>query len=650
MGAKVAPVLAFVLSAVLAPVAPPAANAAEAVKPRHAMAMHGTPKYGPDFKNFDYVNPDAPKGGEMRYAAIGTFDNLNPFILKGYQVAGAGMLFETLTIGAQDEAFTRYGLLAESIEMPDDRSWVAFTLRQEARWHDGRPVTPEDVIFSLDVLKNKGHPRYRFYYANVVKAEKVGPRKVRFTFSGPGDRPGSGPGDTPGPRTAAAAAAGPGCELALGSAVNRELPLIVGEMAILPRHYWEGKDFTKTTLDSAILGSGPYKIKSFEPGRTIVYERDKNYWGADLPVNRGSNNFDIIRYDYYRDSTVALEAFKAGAYDFRMENASKSWATAYNSPAVKAGLIRKEEIRHQLGTGMQAFVFNTRQAIFQDRRVRQALAYAFDFEWTNKNLFYGQYVRTASYFSNTELASRGKPGPQELKILECFRGRIPDEVFSREYKPPASDGSGNIRRNLRAALKLLGQAGWVVEEGKLVNEKTGQPLFFEILLNQPIWERIALPFKRNLAKLGVEARIRTVDTAQYQKRTEKFDFDMIVDVFGQSLSPGNEQRDLWGSVSADREGGRNTIGIKDPVIDQLVDLVIAAPDRQSLIARTRALDRVLLWGHYVIPHWHIRAFRVAAWDKFGRPEVTPKYGLGLGTWWVDAAKAASLEERKKRLK
>ena len=636
VAAKIVLALAFAVGAALAP---PPANAAEAGKTRHAMAMHGAPKYGPDFKHFDYANPDAPKGGEVHYAAIGTFDNLNPFILKGHAVAGAGTLFETLTTGAQDEAFTRYGLLAESIEMPDDRSWVAFTLRNEARWHDGKPVTPEDVIFSLDVLKNKGHPRFRFYYANVIKAEKVGPRKVRFTFSGAADTQAARP-----------AAAGSSCGFTLGSSVNQELPLIVGEMAIVPRHYWEGKDFTKTTLDPAILGSGPYKIKSFEPGRTIVYERDKNYWGADLPVNRGSNNFDVIHYDYYRDSTVALEAFKAGAYDFRMENASKSWATAYESPAVKAGLIKKEEIRHELGTGMQAFVFNTRKPIFQDRRVRQALAYAFDFEWTNKNLFYGQYTRTTSYFSNTELASRGKPGPEELKILECFRGRIADEVFAQEYKPPASDGSGNIRRNLRAAIKLFGQAGWVFKEGTLINEKSGQPLSFEILLSQPIWERIALPFKRNLAKLGVEVKVRTVDTAQYQKRTEKFDFDMIVDVFGQSLSPGNEQRDVWGSASADREGGRNTIGIKDPAIDQLTDLVIAAPDRESLIARTRALDRVLLWGHYVIPHWHIRTFRVAAWDKFGRPKVTPKYGLGLGTWWIDAAKAASLEARKKRLK
>ena len=632
VAAKLALALAFILSALL-----PAA-AAEAIKPRHAIAMHGTPKYGPDFKHFDYVNPDAPKGGEMRYAAIGTFDNLNPFILKGHSVAGGG-LFETLTIGAQDEAFTRYGLLAESIEMPDDRSWVAFTLRKEARWHDGRPVTPEDVIFSLDVLKNKGHPRFRFYYANVVKAEKVGPLKVRFTFSGPAATQAPPP-----------AAAGSSCGVYARQHRQPGAPPDHRRDGGLAQTLLGGKDFTKTSLDPNILGSGPTGSSRSSRGAPSSTSATRTTGG---PIWRSTGDPTISTSSATTTtgiSTVALEAFKAGAYDFRMENASKSWATAYNSPAVKAGLIRKEEIRHELGTGMQGFVFNTRKPIFQDRRVRQALAYAFDFEWTNKNLFYGQYARTASYFSNTELASRGKPGPEVAKILECFRGRIPDEAFSREYKPPASDASGNIRRNLRAAFRLLGQTGWVIKEGKLINEKTGQPLAFEILLNQPIWERIALPFKRNLAKLGVEVKIRTVDTAQYQKRTEKFDFDMIVDVFGQSLSPGNEQRDVWGSASADREGGRNTIGIKDPAIDRLVDLVIAAPDRESLIARTRALDRVLLWGHYVIPHWHIRAFRIAAWDKFGRPKVAPKYGLGLGTWWIDAAKTASLKERKKRLK
>ena len=588
-------------------------RAQEAV-PRHAIAMHGEPKYGPGFAHFDYANPDAPKGGEVRLNAIGTFDGFNPYILKGTPAAGLGGVFETLLTGSLDEAFTEYGLLAESIEMPEDRSWVAFTLRREARWHDGRPVTPEDVIFSLEILKTKGQPFFRYYYANVAKAEKTGPRTVRFTFSG---------------------------------GANRELPLIVGQLPVLPRHYWKDRDFGKTTLEPP-LGSGPYRIGSFEPGRSVTYERLEDYWGARLPVNTGRHNFDRLRYDYYRDTTVALEAFKAGEYDFRVENVSKDWATAYDAPPVRDGLIKKEEIRHQRPTGMQAFVFNTRRAIFKDRRVRQALAYAFDFEWTNKTLFYGQYTRTRSYFSNSELASSSLPGPGELKILERFRGRIPDQVFTKEYRPPLSDGSGNIRRNLRQAIGLLKQSGWAFHQGRLVDGDSGKPFSFEILLSQPTWERIALPFVRNLKRLGIEARVRTVDSAQYEKRTEEFDFDMIVDVFGQSLSPGNEQRDYWGSGSADREGGRNTIGIKDPVIDALAELVIAAPDRDSLVQRTRALDRVLLWGHYVIPHWHIRAFRVAYWDKFGRPRVVPKYGLGFDAWWIDPATEAALAARRKK--
>lgn len=588
---------------------------AEATKPRHAIAMHGEPKYGPDFKHFDYVNPDAPKGGEVKLSAIGTFDNLNPYILKGVAAAGLGGLFETLLTNSDDEAFTEYAHLAESIEMPEDRSWVAFTLRKEARWHDGKPVTPEDVIFSLEILKTKGQPFFRFYFSDVKKAEKTGPRTVKFTFSG---------------------------------GENRELPLIVGQLPVLPRHFWEGRRFDKTILEPP-LGSGPYRIKAFEPGRSITYERVKDYWAADLPVNKGRHNVDIIRYDYYRDTTVALEAFKGGEYDFRLENVSKDWATAYNSPAVRKGLIKKEEIRHQRPTGMQAFVFNTRKPLFRDPRVRRALAYAFDFEWTNKNLFFGQYTRTKSYFSNSELASTGLPGPDELAFLEPLRGSIPDEVFTKAYEPPAADGSGNIRGNLRKALRLLKDAGWVIKEGKLVNAGTGAPFTFEILLNQPTWERIALPFRRNLKRLGIDARVRTVDTAQYQRRTEDFDFDMIVDVFGQSLSPGNEQRDMWGREAAGRPGSRNTIGIRSDAIDTLIDLVIAAPDRESLTARTRALDRVLLWGHYVIPHWHIQSFRVAYWDKFGRPAITPKYNLGFDTWWIDSGKNVALVERRKNI-
>ena len=585
---------------------------AQEARPRHAIAMHGEPKYGPDFKHFEYADPGAPKGGHVRLAAIGTFDNLNPYILKGVAAAGLGGLFETLLTSSDDEAFTEYGLLAESIEVPDDRSWAAFTLRPEARWHDGRPVTPEDVIWSLQALKTKGRPFYRFYFANVAKVEKTGPRKVRFTFSGE---------------------------------ENRELPLIVGQLPVLPRHYWEGRQFDKTILEPP-LGSGPYRVRSLDPGRSITYERVEDYWGAGIPVNKGRNNFDTIRYDYYRDTTVALVAFKSGDYDFRLENTSKDWATAYDAPPVRQGLIKKEEVRHQRPTGMQAFVFNTRRDLFRDPRVRRALAFAFDFEWSNKNLFYGQYTRTESYFSNSELASTGLPGPGELKILEPLRGQIPDRVFTETYKPPSSDASGNIRRNLRQGLRLLKQAGWVFKDRKLVNAETGRHFSFEILLSQPVWERIALPFGKNLERLGIEARVRTVDAAQYQKRTEDFDFDMTVDAFGQSLSPGNEQRDLWGSEAAARQGSRNTIGIKDKAVDRLIELVISAPDRDSLIVRTRALDRVLLWGHYLIPHWHIQSFRVAYWDKFGRPPTTPKYALGFDAWWIDAAKAEALAERR----
>ncbi|MFP6711015.1 MAG: extracellular solute-binding protein [Rhodospirillales bacterium] len=593
-------------------VIPAVGLAQEAPKPVHGLAMHGSPKYGPDFKHFEYANPNAPKGGSVRLSSIGTFDTFNPYTIKGVPAAGiGGFVYETLMIGSEDEAFAEYGLLAESAEMPEDRSWVAFTLRKEARWHDGKPVTVEDVIFSLDALKTKGRPFYRFYYRGVTKAEKAGERRIKFTF---------------------------------GGGENRELPLIVGQLPILPKHVWAGRDFSKTTLEPPI-GSGPYKVKSFDAGRSITLERLKNYWGANLPVKSGINNFDEIRFDYYRDSTVALEAFKSGEYDFRQENTSKIWATGYASPAFKKGLYKKQNIRHENPTGMQGFVFNTRKDFFKSATLRKAFAYAFDFEWTNKNLFYGQYARTKSFFSNSELASRGLPSPEELKILNPLKGKIPPEVFTQTYDPPGTDGTGRIRRNLRKAKNLLSQAGWIIKNKKLVSSKTGKPLEFEILLISPAFERIVLPFVRNLKRLGVIASVRTVDTAQYRKRLDTFDFDMIVGSFGQSLSPGNEQMSYWGSAAAERTGGRNWIGIKDPVIDKLIDLVIAAPDREALITRTRALDRVLLWNHYIIPQWHIQSFRVAFWDKFGRPAKSPKYGLGFDTWWVDTNKAKALSSK-----
>ena len=509
----------------------------------------------------------------------------------------------------RDDVSAEYGLIAETIEVPEDLSWVAFTLRAEARWHDGTPITVDDVIFSLDVLKEKGTPFYRFYYANVEKAEKVGERKVRFSFTGP---------------------------------PNRELPQIMGQLTVLPKAYFETHEFGRTSLEPP-LGSGPYRIKELDPGRSITYQRVEDWWGRDLPLNRGRYNFDTIRYDYYRDQTISLEAFKAREYDYRAENTSKVWATGYDFPAIEKGLVIKVEIPHERPTGMQGFAFNLRRATFQNRALREALAYAFDFEWTNKNLFYGQYTRTKSYFSNSELASHGLPSAEELAILEPYRDRLPPEVFTTAYAPPETDGTGNIRGNLRAALKILRDAGYKIVDKKLIDPASGEPVEIEFLLISPAFERIVAPIIANLERLGVVARIRTVDSAQYQNRVRDFDFDMIVGGAGQSESPGNEQRDFWGSEAADRPGSRNTIGIKDPVIDALVDKVIFAPDRASLVTATRALDRVLLWGHYVIPNWHLRYERLAYWNKFGKSRVTPKYGTDILAWWIDAEKAAALE-------
>ncbi len=599
------------LMAVVAVILTLASLHAEATpQPAHGASMYGELKYRPDFTHFDYANPDAPKGGTLTLPAVGTFDNLNQFILKGNNAAGLGLLFDTLTVGSLDEPFSEYGLIAESIEIPEDRSWVIFKLRPEARWQDGTPITVEDVIWTLDTLKTEGHPFYRAYYADIVKAEKVGDHQVKMIFDGK---------------------------------MNRELPLIAGQMPILPKHYYEKAEFDKTTLTPP-LGSGPYRIKQVDPGRTIVYERDPNYWGAELPVNRGRNNFDEIRYEYYRDANVALEAFKAGDFDVRIENSSKSWATAYTGPAFDKGLIVREEIPNQRGTGMQGFVFNTRRAIFADPKVRAALAYAFDFEWTNQNLFYGQYQRTESYFSNSELASSGLPSEAELKLLDPWRDQLPPEVFTKEYRAPSTEGT-DLRHNLRTALELLRDAGWEVQGGRLVNKKSGQPLAFEILLDDPVFERIVGPFVQNLNRLGIQARIHTVDTAQYQNRIDDFDFDMVVNVWGESQSPGNEQRDFWGSQAADTRGSRNLAGIKSPVVDALINDIIQAPTREDLVTATHALDRVLLWGHYVIPHWHLTYDRVAYWNKFSRPKVDPKYGIDLFAWWIDPVKLAALERR-----
>lgn len=571
----------------------------------HAFAMHGKPKYGENFKHFEYVNPLAPKGGKLINEAMGTFDSFNPFILKGVKAAGLGLIYDSLMVGSSDEAFTNYGLIAESIIVPEDRSWVSFNLNPDAEWHDGRPISVDDVIWTFNTLISEGHPSFKIYYRDVELVEQTGKRQVTFRFP---------------------------------KSTNRELPLILGQMTILPKHYWEGQNFKKTTLKPP-LGSGAYRIKNFEAGRSISYERVKHYWATDLPVNKGQSNFDEISYEYYRDRDVATEAFKSGAFDLRAENQSKRWATAYDFPALKEGKVKKILIPHERPTGMQGFVFNIRKDFFSDPKVRLAINYAWDFEWTNKTLMYNAYKRTNSYFSNSELSSSGTlPEGEELKILQKFKRQVPKQVFDEVYKAPQTDGSGNNRKNLRLALKLLREAGWAVKDGKLVN-RNGIPLKFELLIAYPSIERLALPLKQSLKRLGIEMSIRTVDVAQYQQRVDTFDFDMIVSSFGQSLSPGNEQRDFWHSTNADRPGSRNLIGIKEPAIDKLVELVIESPDRESLISRTRALDRVLLWNHYVIPHFHLQASRLVFWNIFGRPKNVAKYSSGFpNTWWLDIAK------------
>ena len=585
-------------------------------EPQHGLSLFGDLKYPPNFQHFDYVNPDAPKGGTVKFAAIGTYNTLNPFQLVGNKEGAEGQIFETLMTGAEDEPASSYGLVAQSVEIAPDKSSVTYTLRPEAKFQDGSKITPDDVVWTFDTLKSKGHPRYKLYYADVQKAEKVGDNAVKFTFR---------------------------------SGDNRELPSIVGEMPVLSKAAWSKIDFGKP-LQEPPLGSGPYKIASFEMGRSITYQRDPNYWGKDLPVSRGRNNFDTMRYDYYRDPSIALEAFKAGQFDIRVENVSKNWAVGYDSPALSAGLIKKELIPNKVPQGMQGFAFDTRKPLFQDAKVRDALTYLFDFEWTNKNLFYGAYTRSRSYFSNSDLAATGTPNPDELKLLEPLKGQIPDEVFSKQYDPPKTDGSGDIRENLRAALKLLGEAGWSVKSGKLVNAQ-GQPFQFEFLLSQDQadFERVVLPFAQNLKRIGIDMAVRSVDPAQYQNRMQNFDYDMTIIVIGESLSPGNEQREYWTSATADEKGGQNYMGIKNKAIDALVDDVINAQDRASLVTATHALDRVLSWGHYVIPNWHFPYFRVASWDKFARPKVSPPYALALDTWWIAPQRAQDVEAKKQQV-
>jgi microcin C transport system substrate-binding protein len=588
---------------------------------RHGISLFDDLKYPTGFKQFDYVNAAAPKGGAVREIAVGTFDNLNYVVagVKGSLAAGIDLIYETLLVSALDEVSSEYGLLAEAVSYPDDFSLAAYRLRAEAKWHDGKPITPEDAIFSFNAFK-KYSPQFAAYYRHVAKVEKTGDREITFTFDSPG---------------------------------NRELPQIVGQLLVLPQHWWEGtdkngnkRDIGATTLEPP-LGSGPYRIKEFSPGRNIVYERIKDHWGHDLNVNIGRDNFDELGFEYFRDTTVALEAFRGNKVDWRTENSAKNWATAYDFPAVKEGRVILEEFPINNQGVMQAFAFNIRRAKFQDPRIRLAFNYAFDFEEMNKQIFFGQYKRIASYFQGTELASTGLPEGRELEILETVRGKVPPEVFTTPYSNPASGNPQAVRGNLREAARLFKEAGYEVRDGKLVSGKTGEPFTVEFLADDPSFERVFLFYKPSLDRLGVTVAVRTVDDAQYENRLRNWDFDIITASWGESLSPGNEQRGYWGSKAAEQIGSRNLIGIQDPAVDAMIDQVIFAKSRDYLVAATKALDRVLLWNHYVVPQWTYGKVRSARWDRFGHPGPMPKYGAGAfpTVWWWDTEKAAKTGPR-----
>jgi microcin C transport system substrate-binding protein len=597
------------------PIVPAQAQTAEPAW-RHALSLFGEVKYPAGFKRFDYVNPDAPKGGTVRQISVGTFDNFNLTVagVKGSLASAVQFIYESLMTPSLDEVSTEYGSLAELVSHPEDFSFVVYRLRAQAKWHDGKPVTPEDVIFSLDSFK-KHHPQYSAYYRHVVKAEKTGERDIKFTFDAPG---------------------------------NRELPQIVGQLTIMPRHWWEGtdsegrkRDISATTLEKP-LGSGPYRIKEFVAGRTVTLERVKEYWGRDLGFAIGRNNFDELRYEYFRDGSVALEAFKGDQVDWRTENSAKNWATAYDFPAVNDKRVLLEEFPNRSSGIMQAFAMNIRREKFRDPRVRRALNFAFDFEEMNKQIFFDQYKRISSYFDGTELASSGLPDGKELEILETVRAEVPAEVFTKAYTNPVGGNPEAVRENLREGLRLLKEAGYEVRERKLTDSRTGKQFELELLNADPSFERVMLFFKPSLERLGITVSVRTIDPTQYENRLRSWDFDIVVSSWGQSLSPGNEQREYWGSQAADMAGSRNIIGIKNPAIDKLIERVIFTKDREDLVAATKALDRVLLWNHYVVPQWNYPKVRTARWDRFGRPSELPKYGQsGFPTlWWFDADKAA----------
>ena len=583
---------------------------------RHGVSLFGDLKYPAGFERFDYVNPNAPKGGIVREISIGAYDNFNMVVagVKGALAGSIPLIYDTLLTSSLDEVSTEYGLLAEAVSYPDNFAWATYRLRPEAKWHDGEPITVQDVIFSFNAFR-KNHPQFASYYRHVVKVETAGEREITFAFDAPG---------------------------------NRELPQIVGQLTVLPQHWWEGtdqngnkRDISTTTLEPP-LGSGAYRIKEFSAGRNIIYQRAPDYWGKNLNVNVGRDNFDELRFEYFRDTTIALQAFKADAVDWRTENSAKNWATAYDFPAVNDKRILLEEFPiNNIGL-MQAFVFNIRREKFQDRRVRRAFNLAFDFEETNRQIFFGQYRRIASYFEGTELAATGVPAGRELEILETVRDKVPAEVFTAPYANPVNGNPEAVRTNLREAVRLLREAGYEIRNRQLVNVKTGEALSVEFLAEDPSFERVFLFYQPSLDRLGIGVTVRTVDEAQYENRLRNWDFDIITHSWGESLSPGNEQRGHWGSQAADQSGSLNMVGIKNPAVDAMIEQVIFAKSRADLVAATKALDRILLWNDYVVPQWTYGKVRSARWDRFGHPETMPKYGMSgfPSIWWWDADKAA----------
>lgn len=598
-------VLASFLSAV-------SSGAISAVIESTTLVGFGEAKYPENFVHFDYVNPDAPKFGKVTYGVVGTYDNFNRFASRGVAAQGSGELYDTLMYSPSDEIDAYYPLIASSVRYSDDYTWLEININPNARFHDGKPITAHDVAFSFDKFMTEGVPQYRVYYQDIKSVTAKSDLVVRIDMAKP----------------------------------NREKMFSFAQSTrVLPKHFWQDKNFSQP-LSEPPVGSSAYKVSDYKSGQSVTYTRLDDYWAKDLPVNIGRDNFAQIQYDYYRDDTVMLEAFKAGEFDFRLENSAKFWASSYTGQNFDKGFIVKQEIPHHKPESTKAFVFNTQRPVFSDPKVREALNYAMDFEWMNKNMFYNQYSRTRSYFQNTDYEATGLPTEAELAVLTPLKGKIPERVFTAEYQPPVTDGTGRIRNQMRSAFALLKEAGWELQNKVMTNVETGQPLEFEFLVRSPTTERIAIPVQKNLKRMGINMKIRSVDSTQYIKRLRDRDFDMLSSTYGANPYPSPNLLIMWNSSYIDST--YNTAGVMDPVIDQLTqDIVKNQQNPEKLLALGRSLDRVLQWNYYIIPQWYIGKYRVAMWDKFERPEVMPKYDLGIDTWWISQEKSSLLPEKRR---